>query len=81
MAGSGTKAVALDEWAAEQDPQFRAYFYRKILPYLLDKEKTIIAITHDDNYYHLAGRIIKFDFGRIVSDEAIKEEAMVLQAQ
>jgi len=22
----------LDEWAADQDPQFRAYFYEQILP-------------------------------------------------
>jgi cyclic peptide transporter len=73
--------MVLDEWAAEQDPQFRAYFYRKILPYLLDNDKTIVAITHDDNYYHLAGRIIKFDYGKIVSDEEVKEEGFVLQAQ
>jgi cyclic peptide transporter len=73
--------MVLDEWAAEQDPQFRAYFYRKILPYLLDNDKTIITITHDDNYYHLAGRIIKFDYGKIVSDEAVRDEALVLQAR
>jgi putative ATP-binding cassette transporter len=73
--------IVLDEWAAEQDPQFRAYFYRKILPYLLDNNKTIIAITHDDNYYHLAGRIIKFDYGKIASDEVAKDEVFVLQVQ
>jgi cyclic peptide transporter len=72
--------IVLDEWAAEQDPQFRAYFYRKILPYLLDNDKTIIAITHDDNYYHLAGRIIKFDYGKIVSDDVVKDKQFVLQA-
>jgi cyclic peptide transporter len=60
--------MVLDEWAAEQDPQFRAYFYRKILTWLQSSDKTIIAITHDDAYYHLADRIIKFDFGKIVSD-------------
>lgn len=71
--------MVLDEWAAEQDPQFRAYFYRKILPFLTDNNKTIIAITHDDNYYDLAGRIIKFDYGKIVSDEKILEQEPVLQ--
>lgn len=67
--------MVLDEWAAEQDPQFRAYFYRKLLSWLQGNGKTIIAITHDDAYYHLADRIIKFDFGRIISDDAPGELA------
>lgn len=73
--------IVLDEWAAEQDPQFRAYFYNKILNYLQKKNKTIIAITHDDNYFNMAGRILKFDFGKIVSDEIVPDEALLLQEQ
>jgi cyclic peptide transporter len=75
------QVVVLDEWAAEQDPHFRAYFYKKILDYLQQQDKTVIAITHDDNYYHQADRIIKFDFGKIVTDELVTGNAFVLQEQ
>jgi putative ATP-binding cassette transporter len=57
-----------DEWAADQDPQFKQVFYHKILPGLAASGKTVIAITHDDQYYSVADRIIRFDAGRIVED-------------
>ncbi|MEO1054746.1 MAG: hypothetical protein AAFX87_29205, partial [Bacteroidota bacterium] len=60
--------LVLDEWAAEQDPQFRAYFYKEILQILKAKGKTIIAVTHDDKYFTSSDRLIKFDYGQIVSD-------------
>ncbi|MGE0969412.1 cyclic peptide export ABC transporter [Klebsiella sp. WOUb02] len=55
-----------DEWAADQDPEFKAVFYLELLPMLKAEGKTIIAITHDDRYFHLADRIIKLESGRIV---------------
>jgi cyclic peptide transporter len=58
----------LDEWAADQDPEFRKYFYTVFLQNLKKEGKTVIVITHDDRYFHLAERIIKFDFGKIVQD-------------
>ncbi|AKD53911.1 cyclic peptide export ABC transporter [Spirosoma radiotolerans] len=61
----------LDEWAAEQDPGFRAYFYEVILSDLKAMGKTVIAVTHDDHYFHHADRIIKFDYGTIVNDETV----------
>jgi len=70
--------LVLDEWAAEQDPDFRRYFYRVVLPSLLDAGKTIIAVTHDDNYFDCAHRIIKFDFGEIVSDIKFNEKTSVV---
>jgi len=60
--------LLLDEWAAEQDPRFRAYFYKEVIKRLLKEGKTIIAITHDDDFYSIATRIIKFNYGKIVSD-------------
>lgn len=60
--------LLLDEWAAEQDPRFRTYFYKEVLKKLMQQGKTIIAITHDDDYYSIATRIIKFNYGKIVSD-------------
>jgi cyclic peptide transporter len=59
------KIIVLDEWAAEQDPQFRAYFYNHIIPALRDMGKTVIAVTHDDKYFDCASRILKFDYGMI----------------
>jgi ABC-type siderophore export system fused ATPase/permease subunit len=60
--------LVLDEWAAEQDPDFRRYFYREILPTLLQAGKTVIAVTHDDQYADCAQRLIHFDFGMITRD-------------
>ena len=55
-----------DEWAADQDPQFKSIFYSKILPELRASGKTVIAITHDDRYMHLADRRLKLEDGRLV---------------
>ncbi|WP_103071068.1 cyclic peptide export ABC transporter [Aquimarina sediminis] len=60
--------LILDEWAADQDPHFRKYFYEELIPKFRAEGKTIIAVTHDDAYFHLADRIIKFDYGKIVKD-------------
>jgi putative ATP-binding cassette transporter len=63
-----------DEWAADQDPFFREIFYEEILPTLRAQGKAVIAITHDEEYYHVADRLIrmvdgKIDFDRTLSDE------------
>ncbi len=57
-----------DEWASDQDPLFKDLFYTQLLPELKAKHKTVLAITHDDKYFHLADRIIKLDYGQIVPD-------------
>lgn len=63
--------IVLDEWAAEQDPVFRAYFYKIIIPELRQMGKTVIAVTHDDAYFNCGDRLIKFDYGTIVSDTSV----------
>ncbi|WP_437299542.1 cyclic peptide export ABC transporter [Sorangium sp. So ce426] len=55
-----------DEWAADQDPAYKEVFYKRLLPELKARGKTVIAITHDDRYFHLADRCIKLEFGRLV---------------
>jgi putative ATP-binding cassette transporter len=55
-----------DEWAADQDPQFKKYFYDELLKKLKSEGKTVIAVSHDDRYFHLADRIIKMEFGKII---------------
>jgi len=58
-----------DEWAADQDPQFKAYFYMEILPRLKREGKTIVAVTHDDRYYHIADRLIVLREGFLTEDK------------
>lgn len=58
-----------DEWAAEQDPDFRKYFYEVIIPDLKSKGKTIIAITHDDAYFKFCDRLIKFNYGKMTENK------------
>ncbi len=57
-----------DEWAADQDPSFKAVFYEQLLPELRARGKAVIVITHDDRYFGLADRLLKLENGRIVSD-------------
>jgi cyclic peptide transporter len=54
-----------DEWAADQDPVFRHYFYTQLLPELKAKGKTVVAITHDEQYFYCADRICQFDAGHV----------------
>lgn len=60
-----------DEWAADQDPVFKEIFYHQLLPELKARGKTVIVISHDDRYYHVADRIIKLDYGRIEYDRKV----------
>lgn len=60
---SPSPLVLLDEWAADQDPRFRQFFYHELLPEMKKMGKTIIAITHDDKYFDCADRIFRFDAG------------------
>jgi putative pyoverdin transport system ATP-binding/permease protein len=55
-----------DEWAADQDPQYKEVFYTELLPELRARGKAVAVITHDDRYFHLGDRIIKLDEGKIV---------------
>jgi putative pyoverdin transport system ATP-binding/permease protein len=61
-----------DEWAADQDPQFRQYYYEILLPALRAEGHTVIATTHDDRFFHVADRIIIMDEGKIVRVEERK---------
>jgi putative ATP-binding cassette transporter len=55
-----------DEWAADQDPEYKEVFYRQLLPDLRGRGKSVVVITHDDRYFHLGDRVIKLEEGRIV---------------
>ena len=72
--------LVLDEWAADQDPHFRKFFYEELIPKLKKEGKTIIAVTHDDAYFHQADRILKFDYGQIVKDINVKDKQLLSDA-
>jgi len=57
--------LLLDEWAADQDPAFREYFYRELLPALRARGKTVVAISHDDRYFHVADEIWRMRDGQL----------------
>jgi putative ATP-binding cassette transporter len=60
-----------DEWAADQDPHYREVFYRRLMPELKARGKTIVVISHDDRYYHLGDRIVKLDHDRIATQTTL----------
>jgi putative ATP-binding cassette transporter len=67
--------LLLDEWTAEQDPEFRRKFYDELLPDLMKAGATVVVITHDDRYLdelNLTARRIRMDEGRIVEQRTIK---------
>jgi putative ATP-binding cassette transporter len=57
-----------DEWAADQDPLFKEIFYRRLLPRLKASGKTVLVISHDERYYHLADRLIRLEEGKVIGD-------------
>jgi putative ATP-binding cassette transporter len=59
--------VVFDEWAADQDPEYKKTFYAKLLPDLRTRGKTVVVITHDDRYFHLGDRVLKLEDGRVAS--------------
>ena len=54
-----------DEWASDQDPRFREIFYFEFLSKLKRNGKTVLVITHDDRYFHLADRLVSLEDGNI----------------
>jgi cyclic peptide transporter len=67
--------LLLDEWTAEQDPEFRRKFYDELLPEMLKAGLTIVVITHDDRYLdelRLPARRIRMEEGRIIEQRSVE---------
>ncbi|MCP1659432.1 multidrug ABC transporter permease/ATP-binding protein [Neisseria perflava] len=62
-AAENRSMLILDEWAADQDPQFRRIFYEELLPLLKAQGYTVFAISHDDKYFNHAERILSMKQG------------------
>ena len=56
-----------DEWAADQDSQFKELFYTQLLPELKTRGKVILVIRHDHRYFRVADRTRKLEYGTTVS--------------
>lgn len=57
----------LDEWAAHQDPYLRRYFYETLVPELRAAGKTVVAISHDARFFHLADRCLHLQEGKLAA--------------
>lgn len=67
--------LLLDEWAADQDPEFRRKFYFEILPALNRAGVTIVAISHDDRYIDemkVPARRLHMDEGRFIEQNSVE---------
>jgi len=67
--------LLLDEWTAEQDPEFRRKFYDELLPEMMQAGLTVVVITHDDRYLdelNLPARRIHMEEGRIVEQRSME---------
>lgn len=68
--------LLLDEWAADQDPEFRSKFYYELLPELKRAGETVVAITHDDRYLDemdLPARRLRMEDGRFVAQQTVEK--------
>lgn len=70
-----------DEWAADQDPQFKDVFYTVLLPDLKARGKAVFVISHDDRYYGLADRLLKLESGKLVEGADQPSAAQVAEPQ
>jgi putative ATP-binding cassette transporter len=60
-----------DEWAANQDPHFRRVFYHDLLPELRAAGKTLLVISHDEEYFDVADRVLRVRDGLVVEEARI----------
>ena len=57
--------VLLDEWATDQDPLFREFFYTVLLPELKHQGRAVVVISHDDRFYGLGDRTVRLEDGQV----------------
>jgi putative ATP-binding cassette transporter len=62
----------LDELAADQDSEFRHRFYEELLPSLKARGKTLVVVSHDERYFHVADRVFVMDEGRFVEGRRMR---------
>jgi len=58
-----------DEWAADQDPTFKKVFYNEILDGLRKRGKLVVVISHDEQYFSVADRLIVMENGQLKEND------------
>src|SRR6266852_2553985 len=56
----------LDELAADQDGDFRRRFHEELLPAIKARGKTLVVVSHDERFFHVADRLLAMEEGRFV---------------
>ena len=55
-----------DEWAADQDPEFKQVFYTELLPELRSQGRIVVVISHDDKYFDQADQLVYMENGHVI---------------
>jgi len=53
-----------DEVAADLDPDFRDVYYHELLSELKARNKTVLVVSHDKSYWHVADRVLLLKKGQ-----------------
>ena len=56
--------LLLDELGADQDPEFRKRFYNELIPGWKKEGRTLVIVSHGDQYFHVADRTIVLSDGQ-----------------
>jgi putative pyoverdin transport system ATP-binding/permease protein len=64
-----------DEWAADQDPEYKRLFYEHMLPALRDAGRAVVVVTHDDRYFHVADEVITMREGLVAEDDRVVDRS------
>ncbi|VXD13356.1 cyclic peptide export ABC transporter [Marinoscillum sp. 108] len=63
-----------DEWAAGLDPYYKKIFYKKLIPDLKARGKTVFAITHDESYFDCADEVIMLKEGQLLETHLLHDQ-------
>ena len=72
--------LILDEVSADQDPEFRRFYYEELLAELKSQGRTVLVVSHDDRYFHVADRVLYMDYGRLDSTPGLEAGTVVAGA-
>ena len=64
----------MDEFGAEQDLKSRDRFYRVGVPELRKMGKTVVIVSHDDEYFDVADILVRLDIGKVVTSVVTKRQ-------
>lgn len=59
--------VMLDEFAADQDPSWRAAFYDVLVPHMAKNGQLVIAVTHDEHRFSQCDKLLRMHAGTLAS--------------